>query len=82
MFYTKDYDPLYNESGDIFGNVLTQTGIELGVSEAVFKICLNKLMNTWIIKLWYIKENIKALRHGPLWGESTGDRWFSSQRGQ
>ena len=22
-----------------------------------------------------IKENIKALRHWPLWGESTGDRW-------
>ena len=24
----------------------------------------------------HIKENIKALRHWPLWGESTGDRWI------
>ena len=23
-----------------------------------------------------IKEDIKALRHWPLWGESTGDRWI------
>ena len=27
-----------------------------------------------------IKENTKALRHWPLWEESTGDRWFASQR--
>ena len=27
-----------------------------------------------------IKENLKALRHWPLWGEFTGDRWFPSQR--
>ena len=27
-----------------------------------------------------IKENTKAPRHWPLWGESTGDRWFPSQR--
>ena len=25
--------------------------------------------------------NIKAPRHWPLWGESTGDRWFPSQKG-
>ena len=25
----------------------------------------------------YIKENIKAPRHWPLWGKSTGDRWIS-----
>ena len=24
-----------------------------------------------------IKENIKAVRHWPLWGEFTGDRWIS-----
>ena len=24
-----------------------------------------------------IKENIKALRHWPLWGESTGDEWIT-----
>ena len=29
-----------------------------------------------------IKENIKALRHWPLWGESTGDWWFPSQKCQ
>ena len=27
-----------------------------------------------------IKENIKAPRHWPLWGESTGHWWFPSQR--
>ena len=27
-----------------------------------------------------IKENIKALRHWPLWGESTGDRWIPHQK--
>ena len=27
-----------------------------------------------------IKENIKALRHWPLWRESTDDWWFPSQR--
>ena len=27
-----------------------------------------------------IKENIKASHHWHLWGESTGDRWFPSQR--
>ena len=26
------------------------------------------------------KENIKALRHWPLWGEFTGDRWIPAQR--
>ena len=26
------------------------------------------------------KENIKAPRHLPLWGEFTGDRWFPAQR--
>ena len=28
-----------------------------------------------------IKENIKAPRHWPLWGESTGDRWISPHKG-
>ena len=27
-----------------------------------------------------IKETIKDLRHRPLWGEMTGDRWFPTQR--
>ena len=27
-----------------------------------------------------IKENINASRHWPLWGESTDDRWFPSQK--
>ena len=27
-----------------------------------------------------IKEKIKTPRHWPLWGETTGDRWFPSQR--
>ena len=29
-----------------------------------------------------IKENIKAMRHCPLWGESTGDRWIPLTKGQ
>ena len=29
-----------------------------------------------------IKENIKAPRHWPLWGEFTGDRWSSLTKGQ
>ena len=29
-----------------------------------------------------IKENIKAPRHWPLWGEITGDRWIPRTKGQ
>ena len=29
-----------------------------------------------------IKENIKAPRHWPLWGEFTGDRWIPHKKGQ
>ena len=29
-----------------------------------------------------IKENIKALRHWPLWGEFTGHRWIPRTKGQ
>ena len=29
-----------------------------------------------------IKENIKAPRHLPLWGESTGDWWIPLTKGQ
>ena len=29
-----------------------------------------------------IKENIKALHHWPLWGESTGDQWIPLTKGQ
>ena len=29
-----------------------------------------------------IKENIKAPRHWPLWGEFTGDRWIRRTKGQ
>ena len=28
------------------------------------------------------KENIKAPRHWPLWGEFTGDRWIHRTKGQ
>ena len=30
----------------------------------------------------HIKENIKILRHWPLWGGSTCDRWIPFTRGQ
>ena len=30
----------------------------------------------------HIKENIKAPRHWPLWGESIGDRWLPLTKGQ
>ena len=29
-----------------------------------------------------IKENIKAPRYWPLWGEFTGDRWIPRTKGQ
>ena len=29
-----------------------------------------------------IKEDIKAPRHWPLWGEFTGDRWIPRIKGQ
>ena len=29
-----------------------------------------------------IKENVKALHHWPLWGESTGDQWIFLTKGQ
>ena len=29
-----------------------------------------------------IKENIKAARNWPLWGEFTGDRWIPRTKGQ
>ena len=29
-----------------------------------------------------IKENIKGLRHWPLWGEFTGDQWIVRTKGQ
>ena len=29
-----------------------------------------------------IKENIKPPCHCPLWGETTGDRWFPPHKGQ
>ena len=33
------------------------------------------------IEAW-IKENIKAPRHWPLWGELTSDRWVPHTKGQ
>ena len=30
----------------------------------------------------HIKENIKAPRYWPLWGEFTGDRWIPRTKGQ
>ena len=33
-------------------------------------------------RLAQIKENIKARRHWPLWGEFTGDRWIPLTKGQ
>ena len=40
-----------------------------GISIVYSTVCLGK-----------IKENIKALRHCPLWGESIGDWWIPSQK--
>ena len=37
---------------------------------------LNRLFNA------QIKENIKAPRHWPLWGEFAGNRWISRTKGQ
>ena len=37
-------------------------------------------LDSFLGRLAQIKENIKALRHWPLWGESTGDRWIPLKR--
>ena len=48
-----------------------------GVSNHQHRDCLlNRLFKA------QIKENIKALRHWPLCGEFTGDRWISRENGQ
>ena len=36
----------------------------------------------WLFIQVQIKENIKALRHWPLWGEFTGDQWIPHTKGQ
>ena len=41
---------------------------------------LDGLLNNFIQT--QIKENIKAPRHWPLWGEFTGDRWIPFTNGQ
>ena len=46
-------------------------------SQIKFRYCLlNRLFKA------QSKENIKAPRHWPLWGEFTGDRWISHTKGQ
>ena len=37
---------------------------------------------TIVYSIVQIKENIKAPRHWPLWGEFTGDRWIPRTNGQ
>ena len=49
-----------------------QKGIEIVVS----------MLSTIFIVQVQIKENIKAPRHWPLWGESTGDRWIPITKDQ
>ena len=34
------------------------------------------------IVLAQIEENVKAQRHWPLWGESTGEQWIPLTKGQ
>ena len=47
-----------------------------GISNHQLHYCLlNHLLKV------QIKENIKALRHWPLWGEFTGDRWIPTRKG-
>ena len=48
-----------------------------GVSNHQLRDCLlNRLFKA------QIKENIKAPRHWPLWGEFIGDRWIPRTKGQ
>ena len=48
-----------------------------GVSNHQHRHCLlNRLFKA------QIKENIKAPRHWPLWGEFTGRRWIPRTKGQ
>ena len=46
-----------------------------------FKSATSPLFTQMFIQA-QIKENIKAPRHWPLWGEFTGDRWIPSTKGQ
>ena len=41
----------------------------------------SRVFTQWFVQ-GQIKENIKALRHWPLWGEFTGDRWIPRIKGQ
>ena len=45
-----------------------------------------KLSGSWLftqqVVQAQIKENIKTLRHWPLWGEFTGERWIPRTKGQ
>ena len=42
----------------------------------------DSLLNSLLFIQEQIKENIKAPRHWPLWGEFTDDRWIPLTKGQ
>ena len=48
-----------------------------GISNHQLHDCL---LNRFFFQV-QIRENIKALRHWPLWGEFTGDRWIPLHKG-
>ena len=49
--------------------------------DGVFKSPASRLLTQPFTQA-QIKENIKVLRHWPLWGELTGDQWFPRTKGQ
>ena len=51
------------------------------LNEKSLKSQASRLFAQSFVQVW-IKENIKAPRHRPLWGESTGDRWIPLTKGQ
>ena len=51
------------------------------MSTMEFQIAILRLSTQPFIQV-QIKENMKALRHWPLWGEFTGGWWISRTKGQ
>ena len=51
------------------------------VSDVIIGGMASRLCTQQFVQM-QIKENIKAPRHWPLWGEFTSDRWISCTKGQ
>ena len=54
--------------------------------DVIMSAMASQITSIWVFTRPFIqaqiKENIKALRHWPLWGEFTGDRWIPHTKSQ